>query len=82
MLVNIEEENAYEQKRKTLKRKIDVSGLIHKRSKQSDMMLACEMFHNIYYMYSDIKNNEETNADLLLTIMSYHKGINKAREKH
>ena len=38
------------------------------------------MFHKIYNMYSDIKNKEETNTDLLLTSMSNHKYINKVSE--
>ena len=35
------------------------------------------MLHNIYNMYSDIKNKEETNAAFLLTRISYHKDMNK-----
>ena len=35
------------------------------------------MFHNIYHMYSDIKNTEETNAALMLTIMTDYKDMNK-----
>ena len=58
-LVNKEEENAEGQKRKTTTGTIKVSGLIHKKEKQSDPRLAWEMFHNIYHMYSDIKNKEE-----------------------
>ena len=54
-----------------------VSGLRHKRGKKSYPRVSLEMFHMIYNMYSDIKNKEETNAALLLTIMSYHKYINK-----
>ena len=38
------------------------------------------MFHNIYHMYSDIKNKEEINAALLLTRMSDHEDINKVSE--
>ena len=32
-------------------------------------------------MYNDINNKEETNASLMLTIMSDHKYINNARKK-
>ena len=39
--------------------------------------LPLEMFHKIYHMYSDIKNKEELNAELLLTSMSDHEDINK-----
>ena len=35
------------------------------------------MFHKIYHMYSDIKNNEEKSAALLLTSISDHEDINK-----
>ena len=38
------------------------------------------MFHQIYHVYSDIKNKEESNADLLLTSISYHEDINKVKE--
>ena len=33
-----------------------VSGLSHKRAKKSDMKITWDMFHDIYNMYSDIKN--------------------------
>ena len=56
---------------------IKVLGLSHKRAKQCDPRLAWEMFHKIYHMYSDIKNKEKTNVDLLLTSMLDHKYINK-----
>ena len=61
--------------------KIKFSGLIHKRANKCDPRLAWEMFHKIYHIYSDIKNKEETNAAFLLTIMSYHKDINKVSKK-
>ena len=70
--VNKEVENAKGQKIRTTTRTINVSGLIHKRAKQCDPRLAWEMFHNIYHMYSDIKNKEEINAALLLNSMSDH----------
>ena len=41
---------------------IMVLGLSHKREKKYDLRLAWEMFYNIYHMYSDIRNKEETNA--------------------
>ena len=59
---------------------IKVSGLSHKRAKQSDPRLAWEMFHNIYNMYSDINNKEETDTALLITSMSDHKDMNKVSE--
>ena len=39
------------------------------------------MLHKICHMYNDIKNKEEINADLLLTIVSDHKDISKVSEK-
>ena len=68
------------QKRKTRTGIITVSGFIDNRSNQCDPRLAWEMFHNIYHMYSDIKNKEEINVALLLTSMSDHEDINKVRE--
>ena len=38
------------------------------------------MFHEIYHMYCDIKNKEETNAAFLLTSMSDHEDIKKVSE--
>ena len=38
------------------------------------------MFHNIYNMYIDINNKEETNAGLLITSMLYHKYTNTVSE--
>ena len=35
------------------------------------------MFHKIYHLYSDIKNKEEKNTDLMLTSISDHEDINK-----
>ena len=58
MRINKEEENAEGQKRKTTIGTIKVSGLSHKRAKQSDIWLAWENFLNIYNMYSDIKNKD------------------------
>ena len=56
-----EEENAEGHKRNTATGKMKVSGLSHKRAKQSDPRLLLEMFHIIYHIYSDTKNKEETN---------------------
>ena len=78
--VNKEEENAEGQKRNTMTGTVKVSGLIQRRSNQSDPKLAWEMFHNIYHMYIDIKNKEEINVALLLTRMSGHEDINKVRK--
>ena len=39
------------------------------------------MFHKIYRMYSDIKNNEERNAAVLLTSMSEHEEANKVNKE-
>ena len=75
--VNKEEENSEVNKRNTMTGTINILGLSHKRVKQCDPRLAWEMFHNIYHMYSDIKNKEETNEALLLTSMSDHEDINK-----
>ena len=52
-------------------------GLIHKRASQSGQTLAWDIFHKIYHMYSVIKNKEETNEAFLITIMTYHKDMNK-----
>ena len=38
------------------------------------------MFLKIYHMYSGIKNKEETNVALLLTIMSDHKDMKKVNK--
>ena len=67
--VNKKEENSEGKMRKTTIGMIKVSGLIQNREKQFDPMLAWEMFHNIYHVYSEINNKEETNAALLLTSM-------------
>ena len=78
--VNKEEDNAEGQKMKTRTGIIKVLGLSHKRSKQCGPKLAWDMFHTIHHMYSDIKNKEEKNAALLLTITSDHEDINKVSE--
>ena len=75
--VNNGEENTEGQKIKMMKVTMKVSGLIHKREKQSDTKLTWEMFRKIYHMYSDINNKEETNASFLLTSISDHKEMSK-----
>ena len=67
--VNKEEDNAEGHKIKTTTGIIEVLGLSHKRDKQCDPRLVWEMFHKIHHMYSDIKNKEEINAALLLTLL-------------
>ena len=52
---------------------IKLSGLSHNRAKQSDPKISCFMFHKIYRMYSDTKNKEQRNSDMLITSMSEHK---------
>ena len=54
---------------------IKVYGLSHKWEKQSDAKLSWEMFRKIYHMYGDTDKKEKINAALLLTSMSYHKGM-------
>ena len=59
---------------------IKVSGLSHKRGKQSDPRIVWFMFQNIYFIYRDIKNKVQRNADILLISMSEHeedKKVNK-----
>ena len=60
---------------------IKVLGLIHKREKKSDPRIAWFMFHNIYLMYSDIKNKEEENSDMLLISISEHEQAKKVNEE-
>ena len=74
---NKEEEKAEGNNINTKTGTIKVSRLNHKRAKKSDPRLDWEMFHKIYHMYSDIKNKEETNADLMLTSKLDHKDINQ-----
>ena len=59
---------------------IQVLRLSHKREKQSDPRLDWLMLHNIYHMYSDIKNKEERNAYMLLTSMSEHEEYDKVKQ--
>ena len=56
---------------------IKVTGLIHKRAKKSYLRLAWFMFHKIYRMFRDVKNKEERNATMLLTIFSEHEESKK-----
>ena len=59
---------------------IKVSGIIHKREKQIDPRLAWFMLHNIYCIYSYIKNKEEINAAMILTRISEHEEEYKVSE--
>ena len=59
---------------------IKVLDLVHKRTKQSDPGLVWFMFHNIYQIYSDIKNKEERNSYMILTSMSEHEESNKVNK--
>ena len=54
--ININEDGSERQKLRTRTGLIKVLGLIHKRERQSNPMLAWSMFHKIYRMYSDISN--------------------------
>ena len=49
---------------------IKVSVLSHKRENQRYIRFAWFLFHNIYFMYSDINIKEEINAAMLLTRIS------------
>ena len=79
--VNKEEDKSEGQRRKTRTGIIKVLVLIQKRAKKCDPRIAWEMLHKIHHMYSDIKNKEEKNTALLLTIMSDHKDTNKVSKK-
>ena len=58
-----------------------ISGLIHKREKQSDPMTTGFMLHKTYHMYGDTKNKEQINSAMLITSMSEHKEANKLNEE-
>ena len=60
---------------------IKVSGLSHKRSKQSDPRISCLMFQKIYIMYHETNNKEENNSAVLLTSMSDHKQATTENKK-
>ena len=60
---------------------IKVSDLSHKRAKKSDPRIAWFMFHRIYLIYSDIKNKEEINSDMVLTRMTEREEANKLNEE-
>ena len=73
--VNKEEGKSEGMKHKTKIGTIKVSGLSHKKSKQSkakqiDPRLSWMMIQNIYLIYRGIKNNEERNAAMLITSLS------------
>ena len=74
--VNINEEGSEGQKIRIRTGMIKVLVLIYKGENKNDPRLTWFMFHRIYYMYSDIKNKEEQNTDMLLTSMSEHKEAN------
>ena len=49
---------------------IKVSGLIHKRPKQSDPRITWMMLQNLYLMNGDINNKEEINYAMIIKVMS------------
>ena len=81
--LNIQEEEVEGQKQISSTVMIIFLGLVHNKAKQSDPRLAWFMLHQIYHMYSDIKNKEEIISAVVLTIMSEHeesKKVNKELE--
>ena len=60
---------------------IKVSGIIHKRLKESDPRIAWLMLQNIYLMNGDINNKEEINYVMLITSMSQNKQGKKQNDK-
>ena len=57
---------------------IKVSGIIHKRLKESDTRIDRMTLQSIYSMNNDINNKEEINYVMLITSMSQNKqGKNK-----
>ena len=79
--MNINEEGEEGWKQRTRTGMLKVSGLSHKREKQSDPRLTWFMFHKIYCMYSDINNKEERNADMIITSMSEHEEYKKGQRR-
>ena len=79
--VNREEEEAEGQKRKMRAGMVKVSGLSHKREKQSDPRIAWFVFHKIYCMYSNINNKEEINAAIVLTRIVEQEEAKKVNEE-
>ena len=59
---------------------IKVLGLSHNMTKKSDPKLAWLMPHNIYRMYSDIKNKEERNSAMILTSISENEESKKVNK--
>ena len=51
---------------------IKVSGITHKRLKESDPRIAWLMLQTIYLMNGDINNKEEIYYVMLITSMSYN----------
>ena len=62
-------------------KKIKVSGLTYKRSKQINTFLSWLMFQNIYAMCQNINNTVARNSDMILISMSYSIKFNKQNEK-
>ena len=60
---------------------IKVSGLSHKREKQSYPRLDWFMFHKTYHMYGNTKNKEQRNYAMLITSMPEHEVDNKVNEE-
>ena len=60
---------------------IKVSGIINKRVKQSDPILAWLIFQNIYLIYHNIKNKEQSDYLMLLTSTSENIEANKQNDK-
>ena len=58
-----------------------ISGLIHKREKQSDPMTTRFMLHKTYHMYGDTMNKEQRNSTMLITSMSEHEEAKKVNEE-
>ena len=57
---------------------IKVSGISHKRSKESYPILIWFMFQKICLIYCYSKNKEKSNTSMIITIMAEHeKSINK-----
>ena len=79
--VNINEEGSEGQKQRTRTVMIKFLVLSHKMAEQSDLRLACFMFHNLYRMYINSKNKEEINTDVIIKRMSEHEESNKVNKE-
>ena len=60
---------------------IKVSGIIHKRLKESDPRIAWLMLQTIYLMNGDINNKEEIDYVMLITSMSSNIQAKNQNEK-